>query len=356
MSTKWPVILHRNFQRALNKAFTTAAHASAGQCLLITGPTGVGKTEVLREVLDMLVGPPASWPAGEFRYILVECDRAAPATVTRNLVIDLNRALGNPFVNLRTWTDVDKPSQYSLCRNRINEHDLRESFRSLAAVHNTRYAGVDALENILPRQRISGEARFNSVKSLPRSHTKHVQVHELVLILCGHYSLLSYWQANAQLARRVTEVFVAPYRRVPEDIVQWEFILQTVSSCYPLFPGTTLRLWNDLLFDLSVGCIGLLKKLLDDALSEMKSRNAQYMTLDHVFAAAPPRLKLEEVQKDLDGCWPYFEPSVTRDVIEKVKARSASSSARNVKKDAPCKKGRRPGRIAGARDKVGNMS
>jgi len=166
--------------------------------------------------------------------------------------------------------------------------------------------------------------------------------------------LLKYWQVNAQLSRRVTEVFVAPYRRIPEDIVQWEFILQTVSSCYPLPPETTLRLWNDLLFDLSAGCIGMLKRLLDDALIEMKCRNDRYLTLDHIFAAAPPRLKLEEVQKDLDGCWRYFEPSVTRDAINKIKKRSASPG-RDVQEGTPRRKSRRPGRIVGVRDKVGSV-
>lgn len=352
MSTNWPLIPHRNFEQPLRKIHNAATEAPGGQSLLITGPTGVGKTEILNAVLPMLVGSSASWPTGEIRFILAECDRASPSTVTRDLVVDLNRKLGNPFVSPPAWTNLDKSQRYGPCRSCGNEHDLRDSFRALAAVHNTRYVGVDALENILPRQRVSGEARFNTVKSLPRSSTREEKQHELVMVMCGHYSLLKYWQVNAQLARRVTEVFVAPYRRVKEDILQWEFILQTVSSCYPLLPGTTLRLWNDLLFDLSAGCIGMLKKLLDEALNEMKLKKARYMTLDHIFVAAPPRIKLEEVQKDLDGCWPYFEPSISKEDIDKVKARSASL-ARNDQKGIPCKKGRRPGRIAGARDKVG---
>lgn len=354
MSTNWPLIPHRNFEQPLNKVHAAATQASGGHCLLITGPTGVGKSEVQQEVLNMLVGPSASWPAGEIHCIWIECDRASPTAVTRNLVVELNRKLGNPFVSLPP-ADLDNSQRYSLCRSRGNEHDLRESFRSLAAVHNTRYVGIDALENIMPSQRVSGEARFNSVKSLPRSSTRRVHEHELVMVLCGHYSLLKYWQVNAQLARRVTEVFVAPYRRIPEDIVQWEFILQTVSSCYPLPPETTLRLWNDLLFDLSVGCIGMLKRLLDDALIEMRRRNDRYLTLDHIFVAAPPRLKLEEVKKDLDGCWTYFEPSVTRDTINKIKKRSASP-AQDVQEGTPHRKGRRPGRVVGARDKVGSAS
>ena len=351
MTIEWPLIRHRNFQRALLKAQNAAIQADSGQCILITGPTGAGKSEVLYQVLNTLVGAPDTWPPGELHYIQVDCDRSSPANITRNLVIDLNRAFHNPFVSLPVETDLAGAPRYRSFRTLINEHDLRGSFRALGAIYKTRYVGLDAMEHIQPSHPISGEARFDSIKSLALPHKKHVRAHEMVLIMGGHYSLLSYWRANTQLARRVSEIYVAPYQRTREDILQWEYILQTVDALYPLDEGSSLRLWNDLLFDLSAGCIGILKKLLDDAVVEMNVCGHRSLLLDHIAAAAPPRDKLEQIRQDVERCWPYFESSVSKATIDQIRSRTSptGSSLSQGKK-------RRPGRVAGPRDKVGKKA
>jgi energy-coupling factor transporter ATP-binding protein EcfA2 len=353
----WQVIEHHYYGEALRKAFNAAVAADPGDCVLITGPTGVGKSTILSAVLDMLVGTPATWPEGELRYISIECDRESPGAITRNIAVDLNRALGNPFVSL-PLPDVSGSGSLGRVRVSLNEHDLRGSSRALAFLKNTRYFGVDAMENIAPRREISAEARFDSVKSLVRPPKRHEHPHEVVLVMAGHYSLLSFWRANAQLARRVAEVPVFPYRETGADINRFEELLHDVTEFYPLRSGRSLRDWNDVVFKLSCGCIGMLKKLLGDAMIEMRCRGGTFLELKDVIAAAPPILKLEQVRRDLDGFFRFFETSATTDVVGDALARErhkGESGDVDGKRGEERKKRVVGKRKLGRRDQVGGV-
>lgn len=354
MSVSWGTVHHHNFRQAADHGYNAAVTAPPGRIILIIGPTGAGKTSLLAYILNLLVGAPETWPDGELRYVSLECDREAPGAITRNIAIDLNRALGNPFVSLALPIDGEKPS-FGRIRVSLNEHDLRECVRILAAIRRTRYIGLDGMENIVPRREISAEARFDSIKSLVRPHKTYEPSHEVNLIMAGHYSLLSFWRANAQLARRVTEIPVLPYSKTARDIERFEELLHTISRFYPLRQGASLRDWNELLFVLSVGCIGLLQKLLDDAIVEMLYRKGRFLELKDVVAAAPPKEKLDEIVKDVEGFWPYVKSSVSPDLVSRMKARTSRSSDDSDAKK-PVKKRGRVGRKVGPRDPVGGIA
>lgn len=112
-----------------------------------------------------------------------------------------------------------------------------------------------------------------------------------------------------------------------------------------------------MLFRLSVGCIGLLRKLLDNAIVAMRCRNGQFLTLKDIIDAAPHQAKLDAVRKDLEGIRSYIKTSATQEVVGDALARERGSKQVDV--DPPLKKparGRPGRRKCGPRDTVGNIS
>jgi energy-coupling factor transporter ATP-binding protein EcfA2 len=354
MTGPWGIIEHHNFMASLTRAFNAANKAEPGDCILLVGATGTGKTSLLSVLLDMLVKRSEPWPDDELHCIHIECDRDAPGGITRNIAVDLNRALGNPFVGLTLPFEGGSGLRI---RPSLNEHDLRETFRALCALKRTRYVGIDGVENIVPRQLLSAEARFDSVKSLLKPHQRDVKPHEGVLLLAGHYHLLKYWGVNAQLGRRVLEIPVLPYREEADDIGRFELILESVTPFYPLGPGRSLREWNDVLFRLSAGCIGILHPILKRAEVERLSRRSKHLELKDIIAGAMPRAKLDWIKRDLDGFWGYTESSATPDIIDNAVAREKVRLGETAKKPKPAgKRGRVGQRKVGPRDVVGALS
>jgi hypothetical protein len=267
--------------------------------------------------------------------------------VTRSLAVQINRKLGNPFVAM---SDLDDGESRTLCRTRLNEHDLRETARQLFSLRGVNYVAIDGLENIVPQQRVTGTARFDTIKAFGLPHERDdVPPHSMRQLLFGHYSLLGYWTENPQLSRRVIEVPLYPYTAAKADIVQWQRILREVSPLYPLEDGVTLSAWNDLLFDMAAGCAGILNKLLDGALTQMRLAGHERMNIDHLVAAAFPKIKMAEIRSDIENFKAFFETSIDEELVKRVKARSVGVPGNDA---VPSSK-RRSGRKAGPRDKVG---
>lgn len=348
MSTKWPLITHGNYKQAFDLARSACLQAGPGDVVLITGPTGVGKTTMVNPLKEILVGCNETWPRGEIHAVSIDCDKVPSSSVTRSIAIRINRAFGNPYVQLKI---PGEPVDSFRGRVSLNEADLRETSRILAAINNTAFLFMDALEVLVPKHRVSGTARFDAIKALGSPHERSdIPAHQLRLVLFGHYSLLNYWTENAQLSRRVFEVPLFPYSCAPNDILHWEYLLNEISPLYPLQDGTTLRAWNDLLFDMSAGCPGILHKLLESALVHASQCGDRKLTLKHLAKAAFPKVKMDQIRTDLSNFRAYFDSSLNTELFDAVEKRHNELST--VDRGGAIQ---RPGRKANARDQVGNL-
>jgi type II secretory pathway predicted ATPase ExeA len=353
-----PTVDHAAFREALDLAHVLASMARPGSILFVTGPTGVGKTYLLEALEDLLVGKPESWKNGFIPLVHVDLDvNASGIACMRTLALELNRALGNPFCGVSASPiDAEATTKFKL-RLHHSDGDLRTSFRSLVPWRKTRFVVIDEVQQVNTSKMEAATARFDSIKMLAGCSEARPKPGSVVLIICGHYSLLKLMKANRQLARRITLIPMRTYQsQTSGDVLAWESMLAKMAKIYPI-PSVRIREWNEVLFEMAVGNFGLLKNILERADCSRLLRKAKEICIDDLIAAVPTnrmyaslKLEMAEAEKALaNDFWTnrikqlLVSPGSKRKTTEKESgaARVASSGRRGVRKNGPRDKVRR---------------
>lgn len=345
-----PRINHPKYTAALNMAYVAASMAKPGDIVFITGPTGVGKSMLLDELLDMLCGQSSTWNEGSLPLIRMSLDVTKAGACMRNLAIQLNRALGNPFCAPTCLPTQDAESYRA--RTRHTENDLRESARHLIDSRHTRFVGLDESQHINPRKMEAATVRFDSLKMLVGANRSRPSFGSFILVMAGHYSLLKLASANTQLHRRITTISLGVYyAKSQSDVIAWEKILIEMAKPYPV--GTSfLRELNSILFEMSHGNLGLLNLILHKANIAREAYGDLTIGIEHIVAAAPTNAFYEDLKKEIED----FEAVTSCKLwLDKIANRKTDASVPKPKKSASTS-GRRGRRSLGARDRVGARS
>jgi hypothetical protein len=122
-------------------------------------------------------------------------------------------------------------------------------------------------------------------------------------VLVGNYGLCLLRNQSAQLGRRTTEVHFRRYDATrADDVGDFQDIVLSFQQHLPLAEPPDLTSHWDYLYLRSVGCIGLLKKWLLDALERAIEANAPTITRADLERTAPPLGTSKKVLEEaLDG-------------------------------------------------------
>jgi len=185
-------------------------------------------------------------------------------------------------------------------------------------------------------------------------------------VLVGNYGLCLLRNQSAQLARRTTDVHFRRYDATrAQDAADFQDIVLSFQQHLPLAePPNLLEHW-DYLYVHSVGCIGLLKQWLLEALDHAVQVGATTLTRADLERAAPPPSKSKKaLEEALDGEAALAElaPEADRHAAEAelramlrlpmaAAAAAASNPPATPNSPAPRRR-RRPGERLPARDPV----
>jgi hypothetical protein len=114
--------------------------------------------------------------------------------------------------------------------------------------------------------------------------------------LLGTYDLLSLRQLNGQLVRRSLDLHFRRYRaESQQDLRMFKNVVLTFQERIPLDePPDLVALW-DLLYERSVGCIGVLKEWLDRALIAALKEGCSTISIRHLEATALSASQCEKI-------------------------------------------------------------
>lgn len=249
--------------------------------VLVFGPTGVGKTTLLRRVEQVLCAADGSSEIGARRVIA-----SAPEGVAfdwRDFYRRALRELAEPEVEAkRAIPEYRDGAAEPATRLRATLADLRHSLEVTLRRRQTRALLIDEA----PHLASSGSARrllqqLDVVKSL-------ADASGATIVLAGTYELLRFRHLNAQLSRRCQEVHLGRYRAsIPEDLEAWRGVVATFEAGLPVpVARSLLEAWEEL-YERSLGCVGILKSWLLHAV-QVAASEGRPLAKRHLSATALP--------------------------------------------------------------------
>ena len=257
--------------------------AAPGSLILVLGPTGVGKTTLRLKVEQLLTQ--ALLPS-------LESDRGRIPFVSVNTMAPLNGNFSWKDHFARLLRQMNEP----LIDDKLNgERNSRGQFTSAPrAGFELQYAVEQALHYRRPVAVFLDEAQhlgriasgrkladqLDVVKSMA-SQTK------IVHVLLGTYELLAFRNLSGQLSRRSLDIHFRRYRcEDTRDLEIFRNILLTFQAQFPLPEPCDLSLWMDLLYERSIGCVGILKEWLMRALAAALAEGKRTLHKRHLEETA----------------------------------------------------------------------
>lgn len=346
----------------VNDRLMNAIHSAApGSLVLVIGPTGVGKTtlrlkseQVLTtEMVGMLRDDPGRLP-------FVSVEAIASLTGSFNWRDHFTRML----------LGMNEP----LTADKLNGQRLEEA-RSVngrftpgprAAGFELQYAVEQALRHRRPAavfvdeaQHLGGIAsgrklsdQLDVIKSIAnRTQTVHV--------LFGTYELLAFRNLSGQLSRRCLDVHFARYSAdSKDDLETFKNVLLTFQTQLPIPACDLMQAW-DLLYERSLGCVGIVKEWLLRAVTMALADGKATLTRTHLKESALSASQCEKILAETtEGEMRLNEAEGSCSRLRLLlgldtKSVDESSQRQGEEASIPIKKRRRAGQRSPKRDKVG---
>jgi DNA polymerase III delta prime subunit len=285
--------------------------------VLVYGPSGVGKTTMIRQMSQRLNGTVPAFRASHF-----SSERSSSSTPVPLLVLEtrppdgaaFNRTdyyrnalvkLGEPFYEHRRLVDIN--TEYAGERRtrgrgkaaHFNESpELRNAMEEAMQRHGVRAVILDEAQHLMT----IGHGEYGSslldqldwIKSL-------TNVTDIVHILVGTYELLSFTRLNGQASRRGLPVHFPRYQlQREEDCIEFQAALLALLKKVPLVTAAeTLVVKHWLYFyERCIGCVGVLKDWLLRAVSAMLDEGGDTLTLERLQEHALSISQCEQMALD----------------------------------------------------------
>lgn len=353
------LVNHTNLMNAYEKAMAAVSGASGVKSVIVTGPTGAGKSALSRHLcrkLNEAFRPETEEDPG---MIPVIGFNAIPPNGNcfnwKDFYIRLLERHGDVLIDRKMFI----PRQHELFPEtaaplpieRSTTETLRRAAERCMKLRKTKVLIIDEAHHILmAKDQARREFQFEALKSLSIES-------EVTIVLVGTYSLLDIRDQSGQLVRRSEIVHFPRYNLLTKsDAADFASTLHRFQQQLPLEEEPDLAKDAEYFFLKSGGCIGILKEWLTRCLEHAILRRKT--TFDAEFAeefALPNKSLMTIVEEAIEGELSLQDASL--DVLKELMYRVTSPNRTFVPPVSPKgPKGRRAGRIGErkpVRDKVG---
>lgn len=292
--------------KAVHEAVLQVLRQPASTALLVVfGPTGVGKTTLRLRLEHQLWAEAVAASAGPLEHVpIVGVEAQAPESGSFNWKDYYRRALRalhDPVVYQKIDYGIRGVRQDSEGRLILGPNvvvtELRSALEQALAHRRPLAVLVDEAQHL--KKMASGRRvldQMDTIKSLANTtQTLH--------ILLGTYDILGLTQLSGQLSRRSEEIHFGRYHYDdPVEQQQFRRVLYTFQGLLPLPDAPDLVGRAEYCYERCLGCVGVLKTWLTQALAAALNEGLQTLTPAILERTALPTRHLVQMARELvDG-------------------------------------------------------
>lgn len=268
---------HPKLLSASQKLMLTLEEPAATSLMFLFGPTGIGKTTLLRRMTQKLLE--ATRPD-------MERDKGfIPIAGVETVTPEFSNFDWKDFY-LRALTVLKDPCIELPISQRMTNLKLRMSVESALRHRRLKVFYIDEAQNL---SKVASGRKLRDQTDCIKSLANITRVQ---FILAGTYELLILRNLSAQLCRRSQDIHLERYKADnSEDLRAFQGIVQTFQRHLPLqIEPDLLKHW-DFCYERCVGCIGILKDWLSRALFSALLKGDKTLTFSDLESHA---LKTEQ--------------------------------------------------------------
>jgi energy-coupling factor transporter ATP-binding protein EcfA2 len=297
-------IPHPKFRQAESEALAALLTADAGEVVCIVGPSRVGKSHLVSRIGKVLIGDQPGGDSMPLVSITLENNSTHGSLSSKSFTVAALQAVRHPMFGLEKPGDVWSVERMRLVE-RTPEGVLRTAFENALRFRGTRYVVVDEAHHLLYARGgvTAAAALLDSLKCLA-ANTK------VVLILVGAYPLLSLLLQSPHLIGRKLQTHFPRYRAdVKADVLAFDRILVEYSKSLRFSGSQSLRDWNAYLHEGSLGCLGLARAWIRDALNQAWLRADPTLRVDHFEASRKSASDLQSLISEINAGEDLIRPT-----------------------------------------------
>lgn len=257
-----------------------------GELMVLVGPPRVGKS---RCICDALSISEDNKPDSKLvmSAVMVDAENSAKngEFSTKDFMISCLKAIHHPIYGEPAEDDLWGFKLDQLL-HKTSEATLRQAFERSLELRQTEYLIIDEAHHVkyVPGGDAAAARVLDSWKCLANK-TK------VKLVLSGSYKLLPLLALAPHMVGRQSPLDFGRYRANHSDVRSWEQVLREFSKVLKFDENVSLSTWNVLLFDGSLGCVGLLSRWLRSCLASMLSEGVNTLTLEALLAERLPAVQ-----------------------------------------------------------------
>ena len=358
-------VVHPHLKKAYEEFRDAVNNPGGASIIFLFGPTGVGKTTLLRQIMKVMVSEKTARLERDPNYLPVATAEArAPESGSFDWKVYYQSVLTS--LTKLPASDYPIPNRSKLKKSRSYQRNIGSSNSHLSTLREQVIVNIQHRELVVF---LTDEAqRFSKLASSSRQQVQMDALQSMASMtntlhgLFGTYELLEFRNLSGQLSRRSIDIHFPRYQADSDsDLVEFQRVLKSFGEKMTLKDAPELEIHWEFFYERTIGCVGILKDWLTQAYRKALHEEASTLREHHWQPYAPSIAQCLQIAAEaIEGekAFEFESPKVSllrqKLGLSRVSSSTISSDTSSVVASSKKTKGR-PGVRQPNRDVIGGV-